>query len=58
MRTPEPSKYDVAYMELLRAVLRIEREHDTALSVIPAIIGQRRMLLGLPALPRLDGSGG
>lgn len=53
MRTAEPSPYDVAYMELLREAMRIEREEETFLGIVPAMIGERRVILGLPALPTL-----
>lgn len=53
VRTPEPSRHDVAYMELLRETLALEREHDTFLGVVPAIIGERTTLLGRSALPTL-----
>lgn len=51
MRTAEPSPEDVAYMELLRETIRLEREHDTFLGVVPALIGERRVLFGASALP-------
>lgn len=53
MRTAEPSPYDVAYMELLREAMRIEGEEETFLGIVPALIGERRVILGLPALPTL-----
>lgn len=53
LRTAEPSKWDVAYTELLRETLRLEREHGTPLGLVPAIIGERKELLDLPALPTL-----
>lgn len=53
MRTAEPSRYDVAYVELLRETMRLEEEHRTFLGIMPATIGERKMLLGLPALPTL-----
>lgn len=55
MRTAEPSPHDVAYMELLRETLRLEREEGTFLGIMPAVIGERRLLLGLPALPAVTG---
>ncbi|MCG6989295.1 MAG: hypothetical protein LJF06_14100 [Gemmatimonadetes bacterium] len=51
MRTAEVSKYDVAYTELLREAMGVEEEHDTFLGIMPATIGERVVLLGLPALP-------
>ena len=54
MRTQEPSRYDVAYIEMLRAVMRLELQHDTPYGVIPATIGERRIMLGLPALPTMQ----
>lgn len=51
MRTAEVSKYDVAYIELLRQTMRLEEEHGTLLGIMPATIGEREVLLGLPALP-------
>lgn len=53
MRTMEASPNDVAYMELLREILLLEREVGTFLGVMPATIGERRILLGLSALPTL-----
>jgi hypothetical protein len=55
MRTADPSPRDVAYMELLREALRIEGEGGAFRSIMPAVIGERRVLLGLPALPTVDG---
>jgi hypothetical protein len=55
MRTSEPSPGDVAYMELLRETLRLAREHGTFLGTMPAVIGERRILLDRPALPTLTG---
>lgn len=55
MRTAEPSPLDVAYMELLRENIWLEREHDIFLGVVPAMIGERRVLLGKSALPTLEG---
>lgn len=54
-RTAEPSPHDVAYMELLRSVLALQDEWGTELGVMPAIIGERRILLGESALPELTG---
>lgn len=53
LRTAEPSPRDVAYMELLRETMRLEREYGTLLGILPATIGERRVLLQLPALPAL-----
>jgi hypothetical protein len=53
VRTSEPSRFDVAYMELLREVMRLEEEHDAFPAIMPAAIGERKLLLGLPALPTL-----
>jgi hypothetical protein len=53
MRTPEPSKYDVAYTELLREIMRLERSRNTFLGLMPATIGQRRVQLGKSTLPTL-----
>ncbi|MBA3889564.1 MAG: hypothetical protein H0X64_03455 [Gemmatimonadaceae bacterium] len=53
MRTSEPSQYDVAYLELAREIMPLERLHNTKLSLMPATIGQRRLEFGLPALPML-----
>jgi hypothetical protein len=52
-RTAEPSAYDVAYMELLRSVLELQEEWGTELGMMPAIIGERRVLLGESALPEV-----
>lgn len=52
-RTAEASPTDVAYMELLREVIRLQRELDTPFGIMPAVIGERRILLGLPALPEV-----
>jgi hypothetical protein len=55
LRTQEPSRHDVAHIELLREVMLLERELGTFLGVVPATIGERRLLLGLPtALPTLQ----
>ena len=56
MRTKEPSPYDVAYIELLRETMRVEEEHDTFLGMMPAVIGEREILLGLPPIPDVDGA--
>lgn len=53
MRTMEASPNDVAYLEMLREVLLLERAHDTFLGLMPATIGERRVMLGLSALPTL-----
>lgn len=55
LRTPEPSAEDVAYVQLLRETLRLAREEITFLGIMPAAIGERRVLLDLPALPALSG---
>lgn len=54
MRTPEPSMHDVAYWELRHEMLHLEREHETLLGVLPAMMGQRRIMLDLPLLPTLQ----
>ncbi|MFQ6044761.1 MAG: hypothetical protein ACE5PT_00190 [Gemmatimonadales bacterium] len=54
LRTPEPSLYDVAYIELLREVMVLEWEHNTLFGIMPATIGERRILLGLSALPGME----
>lgn len=46
-----PTKEDVAYMELLDAVMELEREFDTHLSLIPGLIGTRVRLLDEAPLP-------
>lgn len=58
MRTSEISRDDVAYMELLRETLRLARELEIPEAMMPSVIGERRILLGLPALPGLQGDGG
>lgn len=55
MRTLEPSPYDVAYIELLREAMRVEEEQGTFLGIMPAVIGEREVLLGLPPVPDVDG---
>jgi len=55
MRTAEPSPQDVAYMELLRETLTTDRASEAFLGIMGAVIGERRVLLGLPALPTVDG---
>ncbi|HEX6575298.1 MAG TPA: Ig-like domain-containing protein [Gemmatimonadaceae bacterium] len=54
MRTAEPSKYDVAYIELLRAITVLEQTHDTFLGLVPATIGERRIMLNKSTLPALQ----
>jgi hypothetical protein len=54
LRTGEPSAYDVAYMELLREIVSLEREQQTFFGVMPAVIGERKRILGLPALPTVN----
>jgi hypothetical protein len=56
MRTQEVSPYDVAYIELLRETIMTEEEHDTFLGMMPAVIGERVILLGLPPVPDMDGA--
>ena len=53
MRTAEPSSHDVAYLELLRATMALERERGSFLGIMPATIGERRVILGASALPEL-----
>lgn len=48
---PGPSRYDVAYIELLRETIHLQRSLGTTLGVVPAVIGERRLMLGLSALP-------
>ncbi len=57
MRTAEPSTHDVAYLELLRAVMTLEDELDTVYGVMPAILGERRILLETSPLPGMDRPG-
>ncbi len=54
LRTSDPSQMDVAYMEMVRALMELEREGLTFQALIPAIAGERRLILGLPALPTLQ----
>jgi hypothetical protein len=54
LRTDEPSAYDVAYMELLREIVSLEREQQTFFGIMPAVIGERKLLLGRQALPSVD----
>jgi hypothetical protein len=51
MRTEEPSIHDVAYMEMKQAVMLLQQEFNTFLGIVPGTIGERRIMLGLPALP-------
>jgi hypothetical protein len=55
LRTADLSRSDAAYMELLRETLRLARELDTPYALMPSVIGERRVLLGASALPRLEG---
>lgn len=57
LRTPEVSRQDVAYMELLRETLRLARELEIPEAMMPSVIGERRVLLGRPALPELRDEG-
>lgn len=52
MRTMEPSPQDVAYTELMREI--VAQSRAGAIGLIPAIIGDRRIIRGLPALPDLN----
>lgn len=52
-RTAEPSALDVAYTELLREIIALEREHGTTLGLMPALAGERTLVLGRPPLPEL-----
>jgi len=54
MRTAEPSAYDAAYMELLREIVNLEGEQQTFFGVMPAVIGERRLVFGSSALPTVD----
>lgn len=55
LRTAEPSAYDVAYMELLREIVSLEQEQQTFFGIMPAVIGERKLLLGRQAaLPTVD----
>ncbi len=53
-RTAEPSRYDVAYFEILWEAIRLQREVSTPFGIMPAVIGERRLLMGLPALPEME----
>ena len=55
LRTAEPSAADVAYMEMLRAIVTTARA-DPWQGVVPSIIGERRIVLGLSALPEMTGA--
>lgn len=55
MRTTSLSRSDAAYMELLRETLRLARELVIPYALMPSIIGERKVLLGAPALPELEG---
>ena len=51
-RTDEPSAHDVAWMELARELVELEAfESVTLRGLVPSIIGERRIVLGLSALP-------
>jgi hypothetical protein len=49
----EPTREDVAHVELLWSVIALEHQYDTLLGIMPGLIGERRLLLNLPALPTL-----
>ena len=53
-RTADVSEQDVAYLELLRRTLTLEEELGSNLSVIPATIGERVIMMGASTLPPLD----
>lgn len=51
-----PTRPDVVHLEALEAVMREEHEHDTALSLVPSLIGLRVLARGRDApLPRPSG---
>ena len=55
LRTLGPSRHDVAYMELLRSVVDLQRSLGVPFGIVPGMIGERNLLLGLPALPDMTG---
>jgi hypothetical protein len=50
-RTAWPSRFDVAYIELLWKTVSLQRSLGTPFGIMPAVIGERKLLLGLSALP-------
>ncbi len=54
-RTSEPTRFDVAYLELLSEIVRVQQRVGSRYGLVPAIIGERRLLLGASTLPELGG---
>jgi hypothetical protein len=53
LASDSPTEFDVAYVQLLRAVREEELSANTYYSILPALHGERSLMLGKPAVPSL-----